>query len=369
MDKTKSTSTASGFSSSLSSSTIENKSKNLPSITALTSDATATASSSEITKGTNKNTVLSRPVRRILQNFLLIWLDPNLDERNEDFKKSLQQLRRIVASITTFTDTQECIKFLSEIKKEKVFMIVSGYLGRQIIPEIEAWPQLDSIYVFCGNQSVHERWARKIVKVKVVHTQIEPIFKALQIDLENGDRATISISFNVIDPLFMYTQLLKETLVEIEDDDEKSIKDLVEYCRLQSDIDENQIDKVEHEYRRHEPIWWYTAPYFMYSMLNRGLRLMDVDIILKMVFFIRHLHQHIQDLYHEQQSTKKPMAPFQVFRGQGLSLDIFSKIKQAKLINIMETRDPRVGEFLRLVSPRLVARRVGIFEGEAKTSR
>jgi hypothetical protein len=68
----------------------------------------------------------------------------------------------------------------------------------------------------------------------------------------------------------------------------------------------------------------------MYTMLNRGLRLMDVDIILKMGFFIRHLHQHIQSVYHEQQSTKKTMVPFEVFRGQGLSLDVFDKIKQTK---------------------------------------
>ncbi|CAF4237586.1 unnamed protein product, partial [Rotaria sordida] len=114
----------------------------------------------------------------------------------------------------------------------------------------------------------------------------------LQIDRENCDRAMISISFNGVDPLFMYTQLLKETLLDIEDDDAKSIKELAEYCRLQDDIDEGEIRMVEKKYRDHTSIWWYTAPYFIYSMLNRGLRLMDVDIIIKMGFFIRHLHQH-----------------------------------------------------------------------------
>ncbi|CAF4330703.1 unnamed protein product, partial [Rotaria sordida] len=110
-----------------------------------------------------------------------------------------------------------------------------------------------------------------------------------------------------------YTQLLKEALLEIEDDDRKSIKDLVTYCREQEDITEDQIKLIEREYRDHTPIWWYTAPYFMYSMLNRGLRQMDVDIILKMGFFIRHLHQHITDLYHEQQNSKAAMpSKFQV---------------------------------------------------------
>ncbi|CAF1453691.1 unnamed protein product [Rotaria sordida] len=129
----------------------------------------------------------------------------------------------------------------------------------------------------------------------------------------------------------MYTQLLKEAVLEIEDDDAKSIKDLVEYCRLQNDIVDDEIKKVQHEYRDHKPIWWYTAPYFMYSMLNRGLRQMDVDIILKMGFFIRHLHQHITDLHREQQNSKAAMpSKFQVFRGQGLSMEAFEKMKKAK---------------------------------------
>ncbi|CAF5024011.1 unnamed protein product, partial [Rotaria sp. Silwood1] len=196
------------------------------------------------------------------------------------------------------------------------------------IADIEAWPQLESVYVFCRNQAAHEQWANKVPKVKGVYTKIKPICKALQIDRENCDRAMISISFNGRDALFMYTQLLKEALLEIEDDDVKSIKDLVEYCRLQDDIDEGQITKVENEYRDHTPIWWYTAETFIYPMLNRGLRQMDVDIILKMGFFIRHLHQHITELHREQKGSMP--TNFQVFRGQGLSMEDFEKMKKTK---------------------------------------
>ncbi|CAF4808606.1 unnamed protein product, partial [Rotaria sp. Silwood1] len=201
-------------------------------------------------------------------------------------------------------------------------------LGRQIVPEIEALPQLEAIYVFCGNQSVHEQWAKKISKVKGVYTKIEPICQALEIDRQRCDQAMIPISFNGRDALFMYTQLLKEALLEIEDDDVKSIKDLVKYCRLQNDVDEDEIKLVEREYRDHTPIWWYTAETFIYPMLNRGLRQMDVDIILKMGFFIRHLHQHITELHREQKASMP--AKFQVFRGQGLSIEDFEKMKKTK---------------------------------------
>ncbi|CAF3798650.1 unnamed protein product [Rotaria sordida] len=259
MGNKNSTITTTGHSSSVS--TKNKYKKSLP------SPLPATSGPAAIT--TNSTAVLPHSVRRILQNFLLIWLDANIDESKKDFKNSLKHLRHIVASITTFTDSQECVNFLSEIKKEKVFMIVSGSLGQYIVPEIHTLPQLDSIYVFCGNQLLHEEWAKTISKVKGVYTDIEPICKAIQIDRERCDQAMISISFRGIDPLFMYTQLFKEVLLEIDDDDTKSIKELVDYCRLQNDIAEDEIKKIEQEYHHHSPIWWYTTPYFIYSMLNR----------------------------------------------------------------------------------------------------
>ena len=245
------------------------------------SEAAATAAMTTSSSTANRAAALPRPVRRIFQNFLLVWLDANFNESSADFKTSLKYLRQVVASIETFTDAEECVKFLDQIQKEKAFMIVSGSLGRQVVPEIESKPQLEAIYVFCGNKAAHEQWANKIPKVKGVYTDIKPICKALQIDRENCDRGMVSISFSGIDALFMYTQLLKEAILQIEDDDKKSLKELAEYCRSQEDIPENQIIELETEYRSHTPIWWYTAPYFLYSMLNRGLRLMDAEIIMK----------------------------------------------------------------------------------------
>ncbi|CAF1421398.1 unnamed protein product [Rotaria sordida] len=303
MDKKQhSKSTASGSSSS----SITNK----PKKTSSSSSSSTAASVSTM----DRSAALPQPARRIIQNFLLVWLDTNIDESKEDFQNTLKHLRRIVASITTFTDAQQCFDYLSGITKEKAFMIVSGSLGQKFVPEMEAMPQLESVYVFCSNQSYHEQWANKVPKIKGVYTKIEPICKALEIDRQRCDQAMISVSFNGLDPLFMYTQLLKEALLEIEDDDRKSLKDLARYCREQDDILEDQIKQVENEYRNHTPIWWYTAETFIYPMLNRGLRVMNVDIIMKLGFFIRHLHNHITELHREQENNMPKH--FQVFRGQ-----------------------------------------------------
>ena len=203
-------------------------------------------------------------------------------------------------------------------------------MGRQVVPDLEDMPQVQSVYIFCGKKAIYEEWASKMPKVKGVFTEIEPICKALQIDVENCDRAMVSISFKGIDALFMYTQLLKEATLQIEDNDKKSLKELADYCRNQGDIPQDKIALVEREYRNNTPIWWYTAPYFLYSMVNRGLRLMDTEIIIKTGFFIRHLQKHMEKVHREQQAKNPITAEFTVFRGQGLSREYFDKMKQSK---------------------------------------
>ncbi|CAF3373958.1 unnamed protein product, partial [Rotaria sp. Silwood2] len=302
-----------------------------PSIIDKKNSTKTTASGSTAIAATSGTVVLPRHTRRIVQNYLLVWLDANIDESKKDFKSSLAHLRHIVATIRTFTDADECIQFMKDIQEEKIFLIISGSLGQHTVPKIDSWPQLDTIYVYCGNRAAHEQWAKTMSKVKDVYTNIDSICKALEIDSKQCDQTMIPISFCGIDPSFMYTQLFQEVFLEIDDDDSTSIKELAEYCRLHEDIQEKEIREIEREYCHHTPIWWYTAPYFIYSMLNRALRLLDVDIILKMGFFIRHLHRDIEKLHREQQSTTTTNAtPFQVFRGQGLSLQDFEKMKETK---------------------------------------
>ena len=197
------------------------------------------------------------------------------------------------------------------------------------MPVIRDMPQLQSIYILCTDKSIHEEWTLNMPKVKGVHTEIELIYRALQADCKSCDRGMIPITYSDIDALFMYAQLLKEVLLEIGgDEDESSLKGLVDYCRFKGDVSEDAIKKLENEYHSHTPIWWYTGPFFMFSTLNRGLRLMDTEIIMKMGFFIRHLHNYIDKAYQRQQASNEIIAPFQVYRGQSLSCENFETTRK-----------------------------------------
>ena len=286
------------------------------------------------------------PHVRMVQNFLLVWLDGSIDEdNNDDCRNSITKLRQVVNTVNTFTAVDECIDFITDIKDEKIFMIISGTFSQIIVPVIQDIPQVSSVYIFCENKAELEQWAQQWSKVKGVFTDITPICEALKQAAYDCDQNMVSISFvkssndeasnqnlDQLDQSFMYTQILKEILLTI-DFEQKHINEFLTYCREQfagNTIQLKNVDKFEQEYHHHQPIWWYTSQCFLYSMLNRALRMMEVDLIIKMGFFVRDLHQHIAALHSEQYGGQNHYSSFTVYRGQGLSQTDFEQLMKTQ---------------------------------------
>ena len=133
-----------------------------------------------------------------------------------------------------------------------------------------------------------------------------------------------------LDPSFMHIQIMKEILLSI-NFEEKHIEQYIQYCCnvfAANDKELRNIKKFEQKYREETPIWWYTFECFLYPMANRTLRLMDVDIIIKMGFFIKDLHQHIEELYRKEFTDPQSNEKFIVYRGQGISNSEFEQMRK-----------------------------------------
>jgi tetratricopeptide (TPR) repeat protein len=280
-----------------------------------------------------------------MQNVLLIWLDNNIDDNNEDCRNTVTELGRVVYDIHKFTDVDQCIDFLTDIYNGKVIMLISHALCQETMPLIHNIVQLHTIVVICSNKNMREQWAKEWPKIKGVFTEISPICEALKKTAQQCEHNAISMSFvatntgdasskilDRLDPSFMYTQILKEILLTI-NFEEKHIKDFSDYCRevfARDGQEPTQVDKLEREYHNKTPICWYTYEGFLYSMLNCALRLMDVDIIVRMGFFIIDLHRHIDQLHSEQCALQSSSEAFMLYRGQGLSKEDFEQITKNK---------------------------------------
>jgi tetratricopeptide (TPR) repeat protein len=281
---------------------------------------------------------------QMVQNILLVWLDNNIDDNSTNCRNTIAQLRRAVNTINTFTDGEECIQFIDNITDTKACMIISGSLEQNIVPRVHNMSQVDSIFIFCDNKKRHEQWAKEWSKIKGVFTEISPICEALKQAAQQCEQNAISISFmdtsgdlskknlDQLNPTFMYTQILKEILLLIKFE-QKHIQEFIDYCRAVFADNESElknVDEIQKKYHDKTPIWWYTYECFLYPMLNRALRLMDVEIIVKMGFFIGDLQCHIEQLHSEQFGGRHVGDGFTVYRGQDIShtdLDQMIKMK------------------------------------------
>src|SRR5690349_20896143 len=101
-----------------------------------------------------------------IENFIVIWLDSKANEANNDTQHTIKCLQRMVNTIRKFSNPDECVNYLTEIENEKVFVIVSGRLGDNLIPLISEMSQLAAIYIFCQNESRYKHWIEEWKKVK-----------------------------------------------------------------------------------------------------------------------------------------------------------------------------------------------------------
>ncbi|CAF3625048.1 unnamed protein product [Rotaria sp. Silwood1] len=115
--------------------------------------------------------------------------------------------------------------------------------------------------------------------------------------------------------------------MEIHEDEAKAMEDLMTHCRQQN-ICESQLKDFQLKYHQKTPIWWYTRQIFLYGMLNKALRSLDMETMIKMGFFIRNLHQQLKKLHKEQLDAN--MKKFVVYRGQGLSEQDFQHLVDTK---------------------------------------
>lgn len=282
-----------------------------------------------------------------VHNFRIFWLNANFDETNDLFQTSLGQLRKVISTVNIFTDVDYCIDSLTEIKDDKIFMLISDTFGKYIVPIVHDIPQLRAIFISCSEKTDHKERMQQWPKVGGAFTQIKTICEALEhvikqyeedlvpfslITADEEDSFITARHFLRLDRPFMHIYLLKDVFSGIDDyDDTKSVTALTAYCRqvyAEDLVQLNKIAKFEHEFHDHALIWWYTNDYFLLSMLNRAIRTLNIEFIFRVGFVVRILLHHISKL--RQKQSVHHQVPFCVYRRQALSEENFQKLQHAR---------------------------------------
>jgi hypothetical protein len=117
------------------------------------------------TKASSSTKEVTSPTTSNLESFACLWLDQNVN-LTQDNRDTQNELRQVINHLRTFDNGDECEQYIRKITQEKVVLIVSGSLGRQVVPRLHDLQQVSACYVFCQDQKANEQWANKYHKVR-----------------------------------------------------------------------------------------------------------------------------------------------------------------------------------------------------------
>jgi tetratricopeptide (TPR) repeat protein len=128
----------------------------------------------------------------------------------------------------------------------------------------------------------------------------------------------------------MYFQLLKEIILNDHraESEEDTKNEMLAFCRTTCADNPNAIvvlDEFEETFIPELSIYWYTRECFLYKMLNQALWTLQLDVLYKLRYFLRHLYYQILSHAALQRDQLKTMT---VYRGQNMSADQIEKLKK-----------------------------------------
>ena len=158
-----------------------------------------------------------------------VWLGKKLTKNDEG------RLRSSITSVHMFDDGDHCVDFITEISDEPFFLVIAHPLFSSIVPLVQHIKQIHTMYLYCpaGDQRLLQT-NKATGKVRGTFFDIGSLCKHLQEDRNRYERDSVGISYlgraeidakkkttKHQDPAFMYSQLLKEILLnDIDEENE-----------------------------------------------------------------------------------------------------------------------------------------------------
>jgi tetratricopeptide (TPR) repeat protein len=279
-------------------------------------------------------------------DFMVVWLDNSTKKTQTNSRTEALIRQSVRGRLRTFVSPDECVDYITdEITTKRVFLIISNYFGKHVVPLIYELPYIEAIYVYCGKRKAAEEWAKPNLKICGIFTQPNALIKKIKDDVPACDidnQLPMSV-FHIKErqrslqdltkesAAFMWYQLLLTVLRNMAKfGDSKS--EMIDECRtthINNEAQKKVINEFNADYVSPKAVWWYTRDCFVYRLLNQALRTENSEIIFKFRFFINELHNQIEKLYLRYLETHQPLSEHRLtlYRGQSLSIDELNKIK------------------------------------------
>ncbi|CAF2104894.1 unnamed protein product [Rotaria magnacalcarata] len=245
--------------------------------------------------------------KRIADRVILCWLDLEARNIEDNIHRKIEQLRINVYAAHSFDEWNACIDFITSVDEQDIIYLDNNNL---IFNQIE--------------QNIRQN-ANQAIGLQVFRAQ--------------NDKITDASLLNQLDTSFMYSQLIKEMLIDAEVEyAEDNINDFVDICLAENQDNQMQSENLRsfrNTYKQHSSVWWYTKESFLYSAVNKALRTQDMTMLIAMGFFIRDLHLQLIEL---QETDIENQSLSMLYRGQGMTMKDFERLHQ-QIDGLISARD------------------------------
>ncbi|CAF2976076.1 unnamed protein product [Rotaria sp. Silwood2] len=278
------------------------------------------------------------------ESITLIWFDPNSNLREDT--EQIARLRLIIDYIIIFINLEECISFIQSINKEKIFLITLGAEATQILSRISSFRQIDSIFIFSKETNRYEYLLNEYSKIIGIYTVFDDLCKSIkeQIDFVYKQIQTFSF-FDQHKKLtkdlfkesaeFLWFQLFHYVIARLprtQKEKQQMIKKCKQYyCGNTKEM--KSIYEFEQNYESKDAIFWYSKQSFIYKLINKALRIQDIDLLYELRFFIVDFSRNLQREHENILLSKERF--LHVYRGIKLNKQEYNKLKEnrGKLIS------------------------------------
>jgi len=272
-----------------------------------------------------------------LETFSIFWLDEQVNKTEENRNTQLI-LREIINHLKTFDDQDECHqRILSLSTQDRLILIVSGRCSRQLVPPIHHLRQVSSIYIYCMDKKANELWAKDFIKIKSVIVELNDLIHVIKQDQKSRIKLEEPLSISIfknstnktdqsttgLNGDFIHSLLLIDVLIRMKSI-ESDKQHLIQLCKKEYRTNNKQlvlVHEFEKYYRADKALWWYTRNSFLYRMLNKALRVQNIDLLFLLRFVISDIYQQLKQYQCESSIC--------VFRGQVISIDELNTLRQS----------------------------------------
>ncbi|CAF4883973.1 unnamed protein product, partial [Rotaria sp. Silwood1] len=117
-----------------------------------------------------------------LETFSLLWLDAEVNT-TEDNKRAQKRLRSIINHLEIFHDQNECQQYINSCSEhDRVVLIISGRLSKELIPQLHNLRQVSAFYIYCWDKKAYKDWAKQFSKIKGVVVKVDDLIRQVTMD-------------------------------------------------------------------------------------------------------------------------------------------------------------------------------------------